>query len=522
MPWFRINQFEANGGSVGDLPAQAIPPSIFTDAHNVRFLDGAVEKASGMAEQFGTPPLMPYYLLSSQENDGIRRLFIAGLTQIYYYLSGSFNDCSRVVGGAYTAGVNNVWTGGVLHGVPVLNNGTDKPQAWDKASTKFIDMPNWPATYLAKSLRPFKNYLVAMNITDGATQYPHNVLWSHPADPGSVPGASGWNIADPTKDAGMAPLSDTPGHVLDGQALGDSFAVYKEDATYMMQFVGAPYIFKFRPILRESGVLAQNCIVEVLGRHVVLTTDDVVVFDGTQAESIINKKWRRELFASISISDYAKSYLAVFPALREVWICISTAAGYPPNLAFVWNWKSNTWAKRDIPFSQSIIAAFPPDPVGSTWDSDSATWDSDGEGWSAFSLRGKASVIAGTTGTKLYTLGVGELFGDVAMQTRLAHESFDFASKEVPDAADAVKHVSKLRPKIVADAGTVLKFEIGVQMNLNDAIEWGEVQTFIVGTTTELCMGRNGRYISWRITGNGAQTWRLEAMDFLVQGGGNF
>ncbi len=520
MPWLRLNQFDANGGSSADLPAQAVPPGIFTNAVNVSFRDGAVEKASGMAAQYGTPPIAPYYLLSSQSNTWEKRLFLAGLTTIHSYLSGSYSDVSRTVGGAYTATANNVWTGGVLHGVPFLNNGSDAPQEWDATAVKFKNLTNWPSGYVPQALRAFKNYLIALNYNNGTTQFPHNVLWSHPADPGTVP--STWDITDPTKDAGSAPLSDTPGHILDGLALGDNFVIYKEDATILMQFIGAPNIFKFRTVLRESGILSRNCMVEVLGRHIVLTADDVVAFDGTQANSIINKRWRRNLFSEISVADYAKSFVTVFPAQREVWICISTQSGYPPGLAYVWNWRANTWAKRDIPFAQSIISAFTPDATSASWDSDSDTWDSDGESWSAFTMRGKVGVLASPTNTELYTVPIGELLGTANMQTLLEHESYDFADPENAEIADAVKHISKLRPKILADAGTVLKFQIGVQMNLNDPIDWGEVQTFTVGTTTELCMGRNGRYISWRISGAGANTWRLEALDILVQGGGRF
>lgn len=520
MPWLRLNQFDANGGSSADLPAQAVPPSIFTDAVNVTFQDGAAEKASGMAEQYGTPPIAPYYLLSSQSNTGEKRLFLAGLTTIYSYLSASYTNVSRAVGGAYTATASNVWTGGVLHGIPFLNNGSDAPQEWDAAAAKFKDLTNWPSGYVTQVLRSFKNYLVALNYNTGTVQFPHNVLWSHPADPGSVP--STWNTADATKDAGNAPLSDTPGHILDGMAMGDNFVIYKEDATILMQHIGAPNIFKFRTVLRESGMLARNCMGEVMGRHVVLTPNDVVVFNGTQAESIINKRWRRNLFSQISVADYAKSFVTVFPAPREVWICISTQAGYPPDLAYVWNWRENTWAKRDLPFAQSIISAFTPDATDASWDSDSGTWDSDGESWSAFTLRGKVGVVASPTNTKLYTCPSGELIGTADMKTLLVHESYDFADPKNAEVADAVKHISKLRPKIVADAGTVLNFQIGVQMTLNDPIDWGEVQTFTVGTTTELCMGRNGRYISWRISGTGRNTWRLEALDILVQGGGRF
>lgn len=520
MPWLRLNQFDANGGSSADLPAQSVPPNIFTNAKNVSFRDGAVEKASGMAEQYGTPPIAPYFLLSSQTTSGEKRLFLAGLTAIYSYLSANFTDVSRAVGGVYAASANNVWTGGVLHGIPFLNNNTDVPQEWDAATVKFKNMVTWPAGYTAQSLRAFKNFLIALNYTSGTTPYPHNVMWSHPADPGTMPNS--WDAADATKDAGNAPLSDTPGHILDGLAMGDNFVIYKEDATILMQFIGAPNIFKFRTVLRESGILAKNCVGEVLGRHVVLTPDDAIMFNGSQAESIMNRRWRRNLFSQISVADFAKSFVTVFPNQREVWFCISTQTGFPPDLAYVWNWKENTWAKRDIPFAQSIISAFTPDPTDASWDSDAGTWDSDGESWSAFILRGKVGVVASPTYTKIYTMPIGEKIGTANMSTVLEHESYDFANTEDASIADAVKHISKLRPKIIGDTGIVLTFEIGVQMHLNDPIDWGTSQTFTLGTTKELCVSRNGRYISWRIMGTGSNSWRLEALDILVQMGGRY
>jgi len=131
MPWFRISQFEGSGGTNSDLPAHALPPEVFTSSQNVRFIDGALEKAGGMAARFGTPPIAPSFLLPTQDNAGDRRLFFANATTIYSYISGSFTNVSRTSGGAYAAGSNNAWTGGILHGVPFLNDGASIPQAWD-------------------------------------------------------------------------------------------------------------------------------------------------------------------------------------------------------------------------------------------------------------------------------------------------------------------------------------------------------------------------------------------------------
>lgn len=526
MPWFRVSRFDANGGSVGDLPPQAVPPSVFTYARDVRFVDGAVEKRKGRAALFGVAPIDPYHLLPSQDNVGSRRLFIAGLAKIYAYASGSYTDVTRTTGGDYTATASASWTSGVLHGVPFINNGVDAPQSWNSTTEKFQNLPNWPSGYTARALRPFKNFLFALNYNNGATQFPHNVLWSQPADPGSVP--SSWDITDPTKDAGDAPLSETPGHIIDGGGLGDQFIVYKEDAVYTARFTGAPFIFSFKPVLRESGILAANCFGEVLGKHVVLTADDVVLFDGQNAVSIINKKWRRALFNDIVEEELAKSFVFVAPDQREVWICVSTVLGSPPNIAYVWNWKENSWAVYTFAGTRSIVHGFSPDAVGSSWDSDSGTWDSDSSSWDTYSLLGRKSMAASLGGQTIYTLNVGEIIdtGDpetsLPLGTTLIHESFDFSNDTQADTSDAVKHISKVRPRLVAEAGTQLSFYVGTQMHINDPITWTDAMVFTVGTDTELCLGVNGRYISWKILGETENTWRLEALDFLVQSGGRY
>lgn len=520
MPWIRISQFDANGGSVGDVPPQAVPPGVFTKALNVQFVDGAVEKAPGMAQLYGTPPAAPYFLLSGQDNGGNIKVFLSGLTQIYAYASG-FSNVSRAVGGNYAATEQNVWTGGVLHGVPFLNNIADIPQSWDSGTSLFVDMPNWTAGDRAKSLRAFKNYLLALNISNGANNYPHNVKWSHPADPGVVP--SSWNVADATKDAGEATLSDTPGHIIDGLSMGNQFAIYKEDATYLMQFIGAPFIFSFKLIMRESGVLALNCVADVLGQHVILTGDDVILFNGAGSpDSIMNRKWRRELYNNLNINEYKKTFIAAMPTRQELWCCIPTTTGNPPDVAYVWNWKNNSWSKRDIPQIQSIASSFPPDTGTATWDTDAGTWNSDAEAWSSFGSRGKVPLMASPKNTKILTYGAGELLDSTVMSAVATHESYDFATPEDGKPADVVKHVSKLRPRVVADPGVVVNFEIGTQFDINDPIEWGSVLPFTVGTTQELCMARNGKYISWRVSSNTDCTWRLEALDMLVQLGGRY
>jgi hypothetical protein len=373
-------------------------------------------------------------------------------------------------------------------------------------------------------MRAFKNHLIALDINNGTTRFPHNVLWSHPADPGAVPGTNGWNVADPTKDAGETPLSETAGYIVDGLSLGNQFVIYKEDSIYLMRYAGPPFIFSFQMAVREAGVLAKNCVAEIPGGHVVLAQNDVLLFNGQSTQSIADKRWRREIFNTLSSEAYQKAFVVALPGRNEVWCC-SPSSGNAPDFAFVWNWKNNSWTKRELPNVQSIVWAFPPAQTAADWDTDSQTWDADTSPWSSYLTLGKVGILASPATTEIFTLGTSELSDDQAMHSYAEHLSFDFADAQKPESSEVVKHVSKIRPRIIAEPGVVLTFEVGTQMFLNDAVNWGPAQQFTVGTTEELCLGANGRYNSWRVSAsleNPVATWRLEAIDFLIQRGGKF
>jgi hypothetical protein len=286
-----------------------------------------------------------------------------------------------------------------------------------------------------------------------------------------------------------------------------------------MQFTGAPFIFTFQLASRETGVISRNCIVEVQGSQAVYGPDDIYLFNGQSPKSLVNRKWRREIFANISDSNFQRAFVVPLPEVKEVWFCTPSGTAQP-SIAYVWNWGNNSWPKRDLPTVVSIARGISPLNL-EAWDTSSGSWDSDTASWTQPQVNTRKTFLASTAGA-VYTLGADETMPSGNMTAYALHESFDFATTEAPDAADRVKHVSKLRPRIVASAGTVVKFQLGTQMNINDAITWGTAQSFTVGTDEELCVAVNGRYISWKIFSDCDCTWRVEALDFLLQVGGRY
>ena len=221
----------ATFGVVKDIPGYQLPPEAWTTGHNIRYVDGVPTRVSGQAQVFGTPGVTPHFLLPISGPTQIWWLYTS-LTKAYVYDTVSHVDITRTIGGDYTGTKTRQWNGTILGGIPILNNGVDVPQTWNTYSTgtKLVSLVNWPAGYTAKVIRAFGSQLVAFNITKTGTVYPHNVLFSHTADTGTLP--TSWDTTDATKDTGENSLPDVDsGIIVDAMMLSGNMYIGKENLT---------------------------------------------------------------------------------------------------------------------------------------------------------------------------------------------------------------------------------------------------------------------------------------------------
>src|SRR5574343_2115575 len=194
MPIVRV-QNVGQYGVVQDLSKHELPMNAWTDASNIRFLDGYAGQFLGHGEVYGTPSVEPYHVFPVIIS-GVRYWVYASLTKIYAATvtagAAVHTNLTRQTAGndVNYAATANSWTSTILGGIPIMNPGNtaDPPQQWDlNLANNFQALSNWPASTYCKSMRSFRNFLVALNVTKTSTNYPYMVKWSHPADPGSVP-----------------------------------------------------------------------------------------------------------------------------------------------------------------------------------------------------------------------------------------------------------------------------------------------------------------------------------------------
>lgn len=375
MPILKIEKLGQYGILDDPIPSQ-LPPNAWSNGKNVRFNDGKVVKFRGH-ETFFTPSAdwdgggvtnttdQIYFLLPVAEGNNYYWIY-CGLNDVAVYDSSTGNSTEITrVSGNYTATDASVdWTGCIIGGVPVINNGVDTPQQWatvDPSTTKLTDLTGFAASAdKCGALRAYKNYLVAMDVTKSGVRYASLVKWSDSSALGSVP--TSWDENDATTDAGETELAGTRSDVnvgicLDGMALRDSFIIYKDDSIWSMNFVGGTFVFEFRKIYSAQGMLARRCMAEFEGQHFVVGQADVFVHDGANFKSVIDTKLLEELFKSIDPTYYDRTFVYANYAYQEMWVCfVENASGYTwPNKAFVWNWRHETWGTRDLPVVTAYI-----------------------------------------------------------------------------------------------------------------------------------------------------------------------
>jgi hypothetical protein len=508
-----------NVGQLGvnkDLSQHELPDNAWSDAQNVRFLDGYAYQFLGYGEAYPTPSEAPQYLLP----------VIVGGIKSWVYPTAAKTFVASISGGAVVhtnithvtprTGVVNAWTGTLLSGIPILNAGdsTSKPMAWDlNTVNKFVDLTNWPANTYCKAIRAYKNFLFALNITKTTTNYGYMVKWSHPADPGSLPPS--WDHTDSTRLAGEVDIAEGGDVVVDGLQLRDSFVVYKENSTWRFDFTGGQSVFRMSKVIGTDGIMNRNCAVEFNGFHLVLTGSDVMLHDGQSASSVLDKTTRRWLFQNIDESARNLCFVAKHPFFNEILICYPAIGSTVCDKAMVYNYVDKTVSFRDMPNVNHVSSGAIDTTLASSWASDSDPWLSDLTAWNGPGfVPAISSCVAASADIKLYALDTTAYLNGVAPVAYLERRGLSFGSPET------IKLVRGVRPRIFGDTDNTVLIRIGSQDDPWEEPTWGEQLTHTIGSTIANDCLVTGRYIAIRIDSGTAVIWRLDSLDLDIQPAG--
>lgn len=498
-----------------DRPADVLPLDEISAARNIVPEDRLLRQSGGSA-QIGPEPLLyaPRWLLATQTD-----------VDAYWIAAGDGGVCvtdldtlnADITPAAFqnVKGITSPFTGGVIEQNPVINARNSGPYWWDRLPANPMQpLPDWPVGDLADSVRPFREYLVAMNILASGTRIPDLLRVSDAAPPGLVP--QSWTPGVDSQAVERS-VAFRPGGLVDGMELVDRFYIYKTASVYLLQLIGGQFIFSTRPVFATFGALARNCIAEWRGQHVVLSDGDLIIHDGINAQSLIDERVRREIFDNLDGASQENSYIYLNAALEQVAVCRPRAGEEYPSEAWVISLTDGTVGQVELlPTTPHVGYGIVSPNAGDlelTWAEKTTTWATDPTRWDqvAFLRTADQPIAAENENTRLWELTDGTEQGGGPLTSKIERSGITL------DQADRRKYCRRVWPSFDATLGATLQIEIGSHDHLDEPVTWNTPQDFVVGTTKFINVDVQGYLLAYRISSTSQLPWRVTNMELEVE-----
>ena len=523
-------------GVISDKSSYNIPVNAFSEALNVRFDEGKVRRSPifrNVKGSLGFTPRFSYGVVPSTGYDSV--LMISDAYVIKEYNSGTVSDRSGSISGSSDP---RPYTGTTLSSVTYINRQDRVPIFRTSAGTNFADLTNWPTSYRCASLRSYNDFLIALNTTEGSSNFPTRVRWSNIALADNVPDS--WDETDLTKSAGFNDLGEMQTGIIDGMPLGSNFIVYSSDQVWLMEFVGGTFIFNFRKLFTDCGLINQNCVVEVDGKHYAFGAFDIYVHDGTSKQSICDERVRTFIYNGLNNTAKERFFVQHNPTLNEIYFCYLSGdnlVNFPNatrcNRAAVYNYRNDTWAFMDLPNVSSGTVANVNSIVtyatasGLTYALTGGTYYAQEDSFDRHTLMvGEDNSADGITSDKLYALDLSDI-GRVAFQldteaikpASVERVGIDLDETKVP--LSGYKVVNAIYPQATTtNSNKSITFTFGASDIPNSDPTYGNSTVFNTGTDYKIDSRSAGRYLSYKILVSDNKDFEVSGFDIDISATG--
>ncbi len=529
-----INQL-GTVGMIRDLSPADLPATAWTDGQNVRFLGTSIQQGPGTARLDSSQSAYLVYGIFPTSSGNSHYWVLCGQAAVQSFDGTTLDD---ITGSTTPSGTAlDRWTGGMLNGVLVLNNGVNPPQMWDlpAAAANLADLTAWPASTSCRVMRPFKNFLVALDVTKSSVRDIRLVKWSHTAAPLTEP--TSWDEADPTLDAGEVSLAEGQDALIDCLPLGDTNIIYTEGQTWSMRLSGTNTIFAFRLLFPESGLLAPDCAAAFRRgqggptQHFCVTDDDFIIHDGSNITSVGTDRVRRYFFDLLTSDSRQAVRVANKHSESEVWVFFAEGGGTEANKILAWNYQYNTWALYDTPNTIAVAINTKAPVVTATdlWNGDTGQWDADSSLWgtttaTAIVERLVVSEHPGRWLTEISSRYTTTVVGPISSQLKRLTLPLKGVAQGQPVLDHSYKAmVTRLWPKIVAGAATSFTILLGVTDDRDEEPNFVYLGSFTVGSARPVdIVTPPYRYLSIWILSSSTGGWKLSGIDWDISVVGRF
>ena len=522
-----------NLGSVGvvtDVDPFNLPFNAFTRAKNVRFVDGNIQRAPAFRNlaTLGFQPSFIYGLNSPGSYDTV--IVSKDDLTLYEYANGSLTTVFTPVSPSSSL---VPLTGTTLANVQYVNREDHVPLYRGPGQSVFTSLPNFPSDHRTQSMRSYGDFLLALGMTEAGVSYPNRVRFSDLVLANQVP--STWDASDTTNSAGFNDLVQMKTPIVDGATLGTNFLVYSSDQVWLMEFVGGTFIFNFRKVFDDAGVINKNCIVEVEGKHFVFDSDDIYVNDGITRQSICDQRVRDYIFNGLDRSKADECFTLHSKSLEEIYFCYHSGddmAIYTNsdscNRAAVYNYRNDTWSFMDLPnviagTVSNVNAVLSYATINLTYENVGGTYHEQESQYTRYPLMvSRINSADGINSSRLLALDLvdrgtltQELATDLSTNMLLERVGIDLDEAQLP--LSGYKVINRIYPQVsIINTNKEMTFRFGAANLPNQLSTYGPDITFNIDTDYKIDTRISGRYLSYQVETSDLKDFTLSGMDIDV------
>ena len=174
----------------------------------------------------------------------------------------------------------------------------------------------------------------------------------------------------------------------------------------MLDFTGDALVWRRRTVSQNAGLIGRDALVEVSGRHYFISNEDILVFDGNQAQSLLHNRLRKRFASTLNEDARHTSFAAHNKMMGEVWFCVPEEGYDEPNMAYVFNYRDDTWSLRDLSTERTFShACYGNQPtVISAWDDWEGVWANERTTWATANRQAFDGVMIGSSGPDVYNI----------------------------------------------------------------------------------------------------------------------
>lgn len=504
-------------GVVIDRSPQDADPLSWTNARNVRFAEGKISRYSAFKRldatySYSKQPVGILDASSIDEEGFIVTVFSDGTME--QWSSGAVTDVTPT--GTLITDFSQI-TSCKLGQVTYVNRETDVPiYRVDPSDGAFQPIPGWNSGDRCRSLRSFKDFLIALDVTLGGTDYQTMVKWSDAAQAGSPP--ANWDTTSSSSLAGENVLNDLESSIVDGLALGDSFIIYTDKETVRMDYVDQPFIFDFNTVFnQDAGMIAKNCVVEVEGKHFVFGRSDIYAHDGVSKVSLVDGVIRSKVYSELDFDLRSRCFVYHDAFQNEIAFCYPSTADDAQwklddingcNRAVVYNYRWQTWTVIDLP---SIVGwTETSSSTTETWEIPE-NWSEDDSSWTSYVEVSRKNLMVTGTGNDSISKSGQPYYVDPVINGRLSNPVDTdvywraYAEKIMQDMDElgaplmSTLSLTRLIPQAkTVDTDQSLRFQFGRTNQLSSDMVFSPEHTFNPWEDFKVDTRTSGRYLGLR------------------------